>query len=243
MNRPRKLLLIGGLAYLAVLHVIAVLAFFAPHVLPYQGWRLGLPSAEPTSYVTERHRYIQWLDKHAEPGALALLGASHLELVDASLLGDHVLKYAAGGDTLRHTAERVGDYPNLAQARAIVLWVGFNDIAYRDADEIAADFPVLLSRLPVNVPVFALGLGPSSAAEKQPAIAAINARYQQFCAQQPRCTFLDTVPLLAAPDGNLNPAYDRGDGIHLNRNGYRKLAEALRPLLPPVITKGGSGAL
>lgn len=236
----RKLLLGLGLAYLAVLHVIAALAFLAPQVLPYQGWRLGLPPAEPTAYVAERHRYIQWLDKHAEPGGVALLGASHLELVDASLLGDNMLKYAAGGDTLRHTAQRVQDYPNLAQARAIVLWVGFNDLAHRGPAEIATDLPVLFSRLPGDVPVIMLGLAPSSVAEKQAGIAAINARYQPLCEQDPRCAYVDTVPLLAAPDGSLDPAYDRGDGIHLNRAGYRKLAEVLIPLLPTV---KGSNAL
>lgn len=232
MSMGRKLLLGIGLTYLAVLHVIAALAFFAPHILPYQGWRLSLPPAEPTAYVAERHRYIQWLDAHVEPGAIALVGASHLEGMDPSLLGDHVVKYAAGGDTLRNTGKRIADYPNLANASAIVLWVGFNDTAHREPAQIAADLPRVLDRLPEGVPVIKLGLAPTSIAEKQADIAKINALYKPKCEQHPRCIFIDTFALFEGPEGGLDPAYDRGDGIHLNRAAYRKLAEAIRPRLP-----------
>lgn len=223
-----------GAVYLIALHVIAALAFFAPHVLPYQGWRLDLPPAEPTAYVAERHRYIEWLDKHAEAGSVAFVGASHLEGMDGSLLGRPVLKYAAGGDSLRHTGQRILTYPNLDKASAIVLWVGFNDTAHRKPPEIIADLPMVLDRLPAGVPVIKLALAPTSVPEKQADIAAINTGYAAECAKVPRCIFVDVVPALAGPDGGLAAQYDRGDGIHLNQAGYRALAELIKPVLPPL---------
>lgn len=228
----KKILILGGLVYLAALHVAVVLAFFAPHLLPYQGWRLNLPPQEPSAYVTQRHRHIVWLDAHAESGAVALLGASHLEGMDPSLLDRPVLKYAAGGDTLRNTADRVLSYPNLAQASAIIVWVGFNDTAHRKPAEIGPDLPVLLDRLPGDMPVILLSLAPTTVTEKQADLAAINALYRPICEQDARCTYLDVAPLLAADDGSLAPQYDRGDGVHLNQAGYRKLAAAIKPLLP-----------
>ncbi|MDN3646116.1 GDSL-type esterase/lipase family protein [Pontixanthobacter aestiaquae] len=228
----RRALMLGGVAYIIALHIIAVLAFFAPHLLPYQGWRLDLPPSEPTAYVTQRHRHIVWQDKHSGTGAVALLGASHFEAMDPSLLGRPVLKYAAGGDTIRNTAERVLDYPNLANASVIIVWVGFNDTVHREPEEIVADFPKLLERLPANVPIITLAQAPTTRADKQADIAALNAGYRPLCEADLRCQFLDIVPLLAAPDGSLAPHYDRGDGVHLNRAGYVALAEAIKPLLP-----------
>lgn len=232
----RKVFIFGGVLYFVVLQVVAVLAFFAPHRVPYQGWRLKLPPQEPTAYVAERHLYIQWLDKFAEPGAVALVGASHLEGMDPALLERPVLKYAAGGDTLRNTGQRVLSYPNLANSSAIILWLGFNDIAHRGPDEIGADLPMVLDNLPEDVPVITLALAPTSVARKKADIAAINALYRPICEQDARCQFLDVIPLLQGPDGGLSPEYDRGDGIHLNRDGYRKLAAAIKPLLPPIQT-------
>ncbi|MGB7373785.1 GDSL-type esterase/lipase family protein [Pontixanthobacter sp.] len=230
----RALLWTLGAAYLIALHAVAALALFAPHMLPYQGWRLGLPPAEPTAYVAERHRYIEWLDRHAEAGAVALVGASHLEAMDGSLLGRPVLKYAAGGDSLRQTGQRIMTYPNLDKASAIILWAGFNDTAHRKPPEIIADLPMVLGRLPANVPVITLALAPTSVAQKKTDIAAINTGYARQCAAVPRCIFVDTARALAGPDGGLARKYDRGDGIHLNQAGYRALAQLIKPVLPPV---------
>ncbi len=135
----RRLLIAAGIVWVAALHGVAVLAFFAPHVLPYQGWRLSLPPTEPTAYVAERHRMLVHRDANAEPGGVVLLGASHLEGFDPALLAHPVRNYAAGGDTLRNATARVADYPNLATADAIVVQAAYNDLAHRNAAEVGTD--------------------------------------------------------------------------------------------------------
>lgn len=219
-------------AWLLAVHVVAVLAFFAPHVLPDQSWRLGLNPPEPSAYVTERHRYHVNLDAQGEPGGVVLLGASHLDGMDPALLGRPVRNYAIGTDTLRNIAERVGDYRNLGNASAIVLQAGYNDIKYRDVDAIAADYAAVLAALPQDTPVISLTLFPVADAELQPTIDALNLRFSRLCMADAACRFVDVATPLLGKDGRLNPAMDRGDGVHLNRAGYRALARTLRLALP-----------
>ncbi len=227
----RRLLIAAGIVWVAALHVVAVLAFFAPHVLPYQGWRLSLPPTEPTAYVAQRHRMLVHRDANAEPGGVVLLGASHLEGFDPALLAHPVRNYAASGDTLRNATTRVADYPNLATADAIVVQAAYNDLAHRSATEVGADMPAMLARLPAHVPVVVIGMLPTSVPERQAQAEPVNAAYRRACESVARCRYLDPTPLLGAEDGSLRADYDRGDGIHLNRAGYRRLANGLAPLL------------
>ena len=220
-----------GIIWVAALHGIAALAFFAPHLLPDQSWRLGLNPPEPTAYVAERHRYLVNLDAQGEPGGIVLIGTSHLEGLDPALLGRPVRNYAIGTDTLRNIAARVGDYRNLGNARAIVLHGGYNDIKYRNVDAIVADYGAVLATLPPETPIISLPLLPVADEGLRSTITAINAGIAQRCEADARCTFVDWTERLVDADGGLSPALERGDGVHLNRAGYRALAAGLRPAL------------
>jgi hypothetical protein len=64
----------------------------------------------------------------------------------------------------------------------------------------------------------------------------------EWAAAEPRVRFLDANPLLRGANGGPDPQFFRGDGVHLNENGFLRLALLLRQTLndqdPPPAKSG-----
>ena len=175
------------------------------------------------------------LDSTLPPGGIYFIGDSGIESLDVGQVADHAVNYGIGGDTIAGVIRRLPVYKSLVSARAIVLLVGSNDLIERPAAEPAKDYAALLAALP-NVPLIAVAVLPIDARvvrydqghRNNGEIARLDKALKALCEGRSSCSFLDLGARLVDDTGNLSPAFDWGDGLHLNAAGYRIAIDALR---------------
>jgi lysophospholipase L1-like esterase len=56
----------------------------------------------------------------------------------------------------------------------------------------------------------------------------LNGYLREIAAAHDNVRYADTASVLKNPDGTLNPAYDEGDGVHLNTSAYEQILRYLR---------------
>jgi lysophospholipase L1-like esterase len=179
------------------------------------------------------HRRI---DEQLAPGGLLFIGDSLLRGLDVSRFGRPAANYAIGGDTTAGVLSRLETYRTIATASAVVVLIGVNDHAYRPPESTAGNLGQIVKRIAASTPVVAIGLLPVDERKlgqgRNAVLKQINAELAQACADLRRCRYVDTWPGLA-PDGNLAADYHDGDGLHLSRAGYERLAAAIAAALAP----------
>lgn len=222
-----------ALVYIAVLHGIVALALLRPDLIDAQRWRASWLQPEPSAYGAQSHRLFRAIDADAAPGRLLLVGDSQLQRLDTAALDLPAYNFAAGGDTMRDVARRIADYRQPGEAKAVVLWAGVNDLLRgRDPEAVRAAFEQAAAAIPARTPIRLVSIAPVGAkpprSDLQRAIARTNALLAQAC--RARCRFVDVTAGLAGADGALRPAYDSGDGLHLNRAGGLVVAGAINGL-------------
>jgi lysophospholipase L1-like esterase len=174
-------------------------------------------------------------------GAILFTGSSTIRLwknLATDYPGHTVINRGFGGcrtEDVTHFADRIV-FPYAP--RLIVLRGGANDVNDgKSPAEAAADFQTFVEtvrrRLPETRIAF-LSLNPSvarwSQADRQKET---NLRIRNYIATQVGITFIDIDDLCLGSDGK--PRADRfvADGLHFNAEGYRLLAERVRPYLGP----------
>jgi lysophospholipase L1-like esterase len=142
------------------------------------------------------------------------------------LPGVSVVNRGIDGDTSEKVLSRL-DTILSTKAEIAVLLIGNND-AHRDvppertSDNIGRIIAALLA---AGMRVIVLSVSDGVPRLRRP-VADINKGARAVC--RTGCTFVD-LPL-SGPDGLLFSAYSP-DGTHLNAQGYKALAETIRPLL------------
>ena len=83
-----------------------------------------------------------------------------------------------------------------------------------------------------EAPLVYIAISPTPArAEHQGLVEETNRLIAARCATSPRLTFVDTASALLDAQGRPDPRWFRGDGLHLNSEGYALWAAALRPVV------------
>lgn len=162
--------------------------------------------------------------------SIVLFGDSHFEYFPATELLDlpNIKNRGLSGQNAQDLMARSKEVID-AKPRTIVLCIGINDINMgRSLDDLAHDVEQLIDTLQTGSPstrLLVLSLPPNAHPSTQAKLLEHNAWLRTACAQR-GLEFLDiTTPLMK--DGVLDP--DRTyDGLHLNAQGYRILAELLR---------------
>ena len=122
------------------------------------------------------------------------------------------------------------------QPKQIFLRAGGNDIhAKRTPDEVAEDFRefvrVIHKRLPKTEVVYiAVNPAPSRWAENE-RYQALNAMIRKFARRTRRVKYLDAYNISLTPTGEARPELFVKDMLHFNAEGYKILAERVRPIL------------
>jgi lysophospholipase L1-like esterase len=219
-----------GLVYIAALHLVVALALLRPDLIDAQRWRAAWLQPEPSPYVAQSHRLFRAIDADAQGGRLLLIGDSQMQRLDGAALDLPAYNFAAGGDTMRHIVRRIADYRQPREARAVVLWAGVNDLLHgRDPESVRAAFTDAERAVPADTPLWLVSIAPVAATPARPGLQARIARTNALLAAacRDRCRFLDLTARLAGGDGALRPAYDSGDGLHLNRAGGLVVSAAI----------------
>lgn len=175
------------------------------------------------------HAYYQDVDRRLRAAPVALLGDSLTEGMPAASAIAGSLNLGLGGLTMRELTAILPRFPSLPLASAIVVTIGINDFCLERAGEaeMARRIGDLAAALPPRVPLLwgsILPLDPEAArprcATSNAAIVRANAAIAQACAARPGCFYADAYHALADAQGNLQPRYHVGDGIHLSAQGY-----------------------
>ena len=143
-------------------------------------------------------------------------------------LGAEVSNHGIGWDTVTGLKARLPQMLRHTPDKIFIL-IGTNDIGYnRPVSEMTAELADILDTLKREKPAAKLYLQSVMPREAQSmaAVNAINAAYEAL-AKDKVVTYIDLAPILAAEDGTLKPEMT-DDGLHLNLEGYRAWAEALR---------------
>lgn len=138
------------------------------------------------------------------------------------------------GANLPDISTALGNEPSGQKPAAIVLYAGENDIAHGQTAEqtIAAlkTFLAVQKRTLPGIPVLVMGMKPSPTRwTNRPTQLAYNRMAMRIVAADPMLAFVDPGPTLLR-DGHPGPFYV-ADGIHLNTQGYSRLADMIRPAL------------
>ncbi len=150
--------------------------------------------------------------------------------------GVAVMNRGFGGSQIvdaTHFADRI-IFPY--RPRMILLRSGGNDInAGKSAEQVFADFKEFVatvrSKLPETDIVF-ISLCPSVARWKQAdKEKALNTLVERYARQSPHLKYIETYAMSLGPDGQPRPDLFIADKLHLNAEGYKLLAERVRPWL------------
>jgi lysophospholipase L1-like esterase len=173
-------------------------------------------------------------------GAVLFIGSSTVRLWKslAQDFPDHrVINRGFGGSQIvdaTYFAERL-IFPH--QPRTIFLRSGGNDLwSGKSPETVFADFKEFVRKVHAKLPgteVVFISLCPSVArwkqAEKEKAL---NTLVQEFVRQTPRVKYVETYAMSLGTDGQPRPELFVADKLHFNAEGYKLLAELVRPHLP-----------
>lgn len=222
-------------SYLVLLHVAAGALIWRPELAAALHRRLADPEAEagPSRFVAAMRGHHRRLASNIEPGAVLFLGSSSIQGLDAGAVVDRAVNLGVGSDTVAGLRAR---WPAraVAEARAVVLAIGFNDLSAQPVDAVLARFAELLARIPDTTPVLVSGiqpidteLVPQRLAGMGAAIRDLNQGYRALCQARPGCWYADTWSALAPARCPARPVHE-DDGIHLNARGYTCWKDTLR---------------
>lgn len=144
---------------------------------------------------------------------------------------EQVANHGVGGDT---TDDLIARLPEAIEAhpQTVVLLIGTNDLAWRrSVEHIVRNVETILVTLRRDLPdaqILLQSVLPRDR-ESAEAVREVNRHLWQF-APSVRAQYLDLWPLMALPDGELNPDFS-DDRLHLTDRGYEAWLSELRPAL------------
>jgi len=172
-------------------------------------------------------------------GAVLFIGSSTIRLWKtlAQDFPDHrVINRGFGGSQIvdaTHFAERV-IFPYAP--RMILLRAGGNDLwAGKSPEQVFADFQEFVKKVHARLPdtdIVFISLSPSIARWKQAEQEkALNGLVEDYVRGKAHLKYLETYPMVLGADGQPRPELFVADQLHFNAEGYRLLAERVRPCL------------
>lgn len=171
------------------------------------------------------------------PDATLFLGSSSIRLWDtgSSFTDIATVNHGFGGATTPHVLHYYDRLRPSGRPRAIVVYVGENDLAGGATPEkVSKDLLTLLKRLRTDysrAAIACLSLKPSPLRWTMwPKMIAVN-QVVMAAARTARFDYLDVGSSLLAPDGLPDASLFRQDGLHMNARGYARWTDIVRQWL------------
>lgn len=166
-------------------------------------------------------------------GSIVFLGDSQIQGLAVTAISPNAVNFGIGHQQLQRLAKKINDYPGLAQTEKIVIGIGINDLLHTPDVAPGQAIAQLVKGLSCCRNKVLL-LGVLAVNEKTLQRPGLNQRIVEFnrqlqsAAQAAGMSFLDLYPLFTAPRDGMRPAYDLGDGLHLNPTGYEILIQQIK---------------
>lgn len=174
--------------------------------------------------------YKSWsqdrVDLNAPSNAVVFIGDSHIAGMFTDNIATPSVNLGIGGDTTRGLLERIGKYQCIKTARAVVIEIGVNDLQWRSDGEICSNLVAAISKVPKRVPVTICAALPVNESRLKWA-PVTNKRITGLNTALAVATYGRQINFIYAMD-RLDPRWDIGDGVHLNREGYKVVEYAIR---------------
>lgn len=200
----------------------------APKPSPHEKWEKAIAAFEKQDEA-----------KLPPKGAIVFVGSS--SIVKWNLANDFSdLTYIQRGFGGSQLADSVHFAPRIVtkyEPKTVVLYAGDNDLASgKTPERVAADFDAFVQVVREKLPetkIIYIAIKPSVARWKLiDKVRAANKLIAESCAKDDKhLVFLDIQPLMYGANGEPDPALFVKDGLHLSEAGYKRWADALKPLL------------
>jgi len=172
-------------------------------------------------------------------GAILFIGSSTIgrwKTLAEDFPEARVINRGFGGSEIvdsTHFAERI-IFPYAP--RMVFLRAGGNDLwAGKSSEQVFADFKEFATKVRAGLPeaeIVFISLSPSISRWKQAdKEKSLNAMVHDYIQGKPRLKYIDTYQMVLGPDGQPRPELFVADKLHFNGEGYKLLAERVRPHL------------
>ena len=197
------------------------------------------------------HDFGQWekeitafevMDRTNPPptNAVLFIGSSTIRLwttLPEDFPGQHVINRGFGGSEIvdsTHFADRIL-FPYAP--KAIFFRAGGNDIAAGEAPEaVFEDFKEFVATVHAKLPdtdIFYISWNPTIARwQNRDKEAVLNNHVKEYARHTPHLKYIEASSMVLGADGKPRPELFRDDKLHFNADGYKLLAERVRPFLP-----------
>lgn len=211
-------------------------------VLPAASWAQDVkPAARDFSRWEKEISAFEEADKMNAPpkGGVLFIGSSTIRLWEtlAQDFPHHkVINRGFGGSEIvdsTHFAERI-IFP--CEPKQIFLRAGGNDIhSGRLPKDVAGDFKQFVEKVRTKLPnteIIYIAVSPAPARwGESDKYQDLNKRIRKMALKMPRVSFVDDYTLSLTPEGKARPELFVKDRLHFSPEGYKLLAEAVRPFL------------
>jgi lysophospholipase L1-like esterase len=174
------------------------------------------------------------------PGGVVFVGSSTIALwktLAADFPHHRVINRGFGGSELADSVYYSDRIVIPYRPCMVILFAGTNDIEDgKTPQEIFAAFQAFVEKVRAALPGVAIGYieitSSPSRWKSREAVLATNRLIQDFCATRKNLKFIPVRDKLLGADGLPRKELFVADQLHLNADGYRILAGAVRPFLP-----------
>lgn len=184
------------------------------------------------------------MDRVSPPpkGAVLFIGSSTIKrwkTLDKDFPTTRVINRGFGGSQIvdaTHFAERI-IFPY--EPRMVLLRSGGNDIhAGKSAEQVFADFKEFAAKVHTKLPktqIVFISLCPAPVRwTEKDANKALNKMVEQYAKDKRYLTYIEAYDMSLSPDGQVRPELFVEDKLHFNAEGYKLLADRVRPVLAKV---------
>jgi lysophospholipase L1-like esterase len=194
-----------------------------------------------TRYESQIEHFEQ-LDRENPPKADGIVFAGSSTFVMWKTMAEDlkpltVLNRGFGGSTYPELIHYAGRIIIPYRPKIVVVYEGDNDLAGPDADAAAVfkNFRILEEKIHSALPdtmLYFLSIKPSIARwDRWQEMRRANHMIADFMKGKKRLAYIDIVPAILGDEGKPRESLFADDNLHLNREGYRRIAEIIRPII------------
>lgn len=186
---------------------------------------------------------FELLDKESPPeaGGILFVGSSSIVLWDvaAAFPGLPVINRGFGGSQISDVLHFFDRVVKPYAPKTLVFYSGDNDldVGGKNAAQVIADYKAFVARVREAFPGAKIINFPIKPSTKRwhlyGAQCEVNAAVKAMLAEDKNAVYIDYVARFLGPDGTPDTALLKGDGLHMNEQGYAIWNELLRPHLAP----------
>lgn len=194
-------------------------------------------------FQKEIDAFIQWDNKNSWPkDAILFVGSSSIRFWETHEFfpGCDVINRGFGGCQISDVNYFVNETILKYKPKIIVFYAGDNDIAEgKIPQQVFNDYKTLVNKIQVRLPetviIFISIKCSSSRLSYWPQMNKANSMISDFCKRDKQLLYFDAASLLLNPEGKPNPDYFLEDSLHLNKKGYKKWSDNLRPIMKKIL--------